>query len=500
MSLKNKTLSIFVVSIMTIVAIFSCRQEISGFLSPGIENDKDIQDAKTWYDNNVPKGVSLGAFRTKASASKSRLNARPDWQHAYKVKHSDCLVVQTPLSVLGGLRIITPDHQQAFDETGDERYVETLTQMVVVTDKQTGYTEGFLMTLIPDVDYLKTTSFKAFYSSYEDWQKNYSGLVFYHSLEGKFVNGWRFANGNVVNSITPKEDAGVNIALKSNNKGSRSVTNCIDYYYQTWSMICTEYHTTTESGGAILSDTSTGTSCSNWYADGYQYAYTQCSYSSGGSGGYKGDASPIAKSINLDDRGRAIFNATLLKMQQLCAYSTMYNWLVGSGYKFNDVYINSANTAAGGYIPQTQDLTFRDNNLIEGSLPEEFIHMFQDHCYTGGLANYTYLGHSNIEFEAKLIQDILCVLTTGGCSLLGSSSQMQDVNYFQWLKQCTNNFATFPSYSSLLIRHSECFNMNYWDFLNAFATSPEHLDYHYPVSIFLQPQVINFINGKCYSY
>ena len=461
-----------------------------------------ITDAQSWYESNKPQGVQLEFAKVKTS--KGKLYGKPDWKHAYKVDHPDFTTVQVPLSVQGAFCFITPERKKAFETTGDKRYVESLTQMVVVNDKKTGKTTGFLMTIIPDKEYQEATNFKAFYSSYKKWQKGYSGLIFYHTLEGKFTNGWRFANGEVIKSITPREDSGIDLQLKtpSAQKASAS-SDCIDYYYEIWSQNCTDWYTRYEGYSSY-----NGTSCGSWYQDGYQYAYTECYYSGGGGGsdagggssGTSGSGSPsssmtaIAANILLDSEGIDLFNKALDKLLEQCGYSTMYNYLTGMHFNFNTVYINPTGTT-GGYNYETGDLTFKDNSAITSGLAEEFVHLFQDHYYSGGMAGYIH--NANFEFEAKVIQDLECMINTGFCPYYGDPDS-NSPNYTNWMYAVTKNNTYFPSYDDLLVRYPVCNNLNYLDFLNAFSTNPAKPLYNLPVIPTLTPQAIPYIkNNPC---
>ena len=153
--------------------------------------------------------------------------------------------------------------------------MNSLTQMVVVTEKGNKNSTGFLMTIIPDKDYLEATDFKAFYSSYKSWQKGFSGYIFYHTLGGDFANGWKFADGKIIKTVKQKTGEGIDIGLKS-----ATDYNCSDYYTITWYQDCTDWYTMTE-----YSNTYNGTTCGASYAE-WEYLYSVCSYGGGGGGGY----------------------------------------------------------------------------------------------------------------------------------------------------------------------------------------------------------------------
>jgi hypothetical protein len=58
----------------------------------------------------------------------------------------------------------------------------------------------YAMTLLADSSYLNGDYTKLQKNTYRSKDKNFSGKVFYHRMDGSFVNGWSFQNG-VVNGI-----------------------------------------------------------------------------------------------------------------------------------------------------------------------------------------------------------------------------------------------------------------------------------------------------------
>jgi len=280
---------IFAFLIFIFFTLFSCQKDLYNIVD--VEAQNSVDDAKDWYENSKPQGVKLGFVKVK-STRKKKLNSKPDWEHAYAVNHTDFTSVQVPLSVQGAFAFVTPEHKKAYEETGDRRFVTTLTQMVVVTDKKSKKKTGFLMTIIPDVEYQKTTKFNSFHSSYKKWQKGYSGLIFYHTLDGVFTNGWRIANGKVVKTISSTTGGDIGVQLKTPGVQKASAGyECNYYFYELWSQDCTDWYRVSESSVYY-----TNTTCGDWYPDGYQYAYYECGfYDDFGDGGFQdtgGGANP----------------------------------------------------------------------------------------------------------------------------------------------------------------------------------------------------------------
>jgi hypothetical protein len=58
------------------------------------------------------------------------------------------------------------------------------------------------MTIVADMEYLEQSKFELWMESYLNRSKGFNGLVLYHDLTGKFVNGWRFDNGKPDKTVT----------------------------------------------------------------------------------------------------------------------------------------------------------------------------------------------------------------------------------------------------------------------------------------------------------
>lgn len=170
-------------------------------------------------------------------------------------------------------------------KTKDERYLQNKTQMVIRTNKKKNKTDGFLMTLVPDVDYMKTNNFDAYSSSYRKWQKEYNGIVLYHTLNGDFANGWYIADGKVTKTISmANTTATIDVRLNSNHRPSYSIENgdCIDYTWTEWVRTCTDWY---------VNGIYQRTSCGEWYPED-TWNYIVCPSNAGYTGWGGGDYNP----------------------------------------------------------------------------------------------------------------------------------------------------------------------------------------------------------------
>lgn len=311
--MKNKFLKLTVLLILLTGVIYSCRQEFDDLFD--LNATTTIKEAQVWYGNNKPQSVSLKFAKLKDG---SKLNAKPDWKRAYTKKHKNLTAVHVPLKVQGGFGIVTPERKQAYEQTGDKRYMRSLTQMVIVTEnengKETEKSYGFLMTVVPDKAYLEETDFSAYLSTYKNWQKDFSGYVYYHTLAGDFANGWKFERGKVTKTVKPKNGNSMGLELKS-----ASVYTCNIFYTCTYTYNCTGTFSFYENdgnmyyydNGIVCNEDYSSYSCDTWEECDYGneddcYCYICCTYydcnsghscGSGGGGYYPPDPGPCTSPI-----------------------------------------------------------------------------------------------------------------------------------------------------------------------------------------------------------
>jgi hypothetical protein len=174
-----------------------CQKEI--YMDQGGSNvHKEIIEARRWYETNHQGNIF---FKIKSRGGSS-IEIKPDWEHAYVRSNKREKTVETELFMKGGINFALPENKQKFEETHDERYAWSHIRLVVKTNLGNGAKDAFLMSIIPSVEYLELTDFKAFdNNNYIVRDKQFTGRILYHNLEGEFVNGWVYQNGKITHSL-----------------------------------------------------------------------------------------------------------------------------------------------------------------------------------------------------------------------------------------------------------------------------------------------------------
>jgi hypothetical protein len=262
---KTKIFKVLSFTVVLLGIIISCQKEILEIIDDGTT---DIIAARTWYESNIP----CLEIQKSTDNSKGKMQAKPDWGQAFCRKHNDFKTVEVSLITQGLFGFATPESRLAYEETGDLRFLKSLTRMVILTKDEGNKTLGFLMTLIPEKEYRELNGNKVFSSSYLKWQKGFSGIVLYHNLDGSFANGWKLSKGKVVKTVKQKNGTDIDIQLGAGPKSNATELACYDYYLTTWYVDCIEWYT---------NDVFTNLSCGAPYSI-TEFLYTLCEGDGGG--------------------------------------------------------------------------------------------------------------------------------------------------------------------------------------------------------------------------
>uniref|UniRef100_UPI003217F33B hypothetical protein n=1 Tax=uncultured Draconibacterium sp. TaxID=1573823 RepID=UPI003217F33B len=430
--MKKNYLKLMTLAFFLSIVIYSCREEFEQIVFS--DEDTEILEAQSWYEQNKPPGAGLKS----AAQHGEKIYVRPDWKHAFARKHEKNKTVEIPLSTQGRFGFAPVQNKKAYDETGDFRYMHSLTRLVIQTEKQSKNTIGFFMTIVPDKDFLEEKQFRAYYSSYKKLQKGFTGYVLYHTLEGDFANGWKFYNGEVTHSVE-EDGTGIDVQLKS---GQEEEYNCTAYFMETWTQHCTEYYTITEYVIVNVID-----EICDAPVVVKELVYVECTKSDGTPIGGDGDytppsgqepATPSVDALSndnstLDPSENQLLEQALINFKEKYPiYGELYNTLLSKEIKFS-FKINSSCPANAAFYTNGI-IEFKNKEAIkEINLTEELIHAIQYYTHYG--SNMTDLVR-NFEFEAKVFQDYACLSTSGStCPMIATFGQTSDfaIQYRDWL-------------------------------------------------------------------
>lgn len=335
------TLPFFIFLLVGIIT-YSCQKEDSEILP---NPDLDIVEAMNWYENNVNDQLTLVAKQHE----NNKIWAKPDWNHSVWNRHQFSVIIEVPLIVQGEFGYATEESYRAFKETGDKRFMISRTSLVI--EKKDIGMRGFLMTIIPDKEYLLANDFNGLLPSYMMWQADFCGTVLYHNFDGSYSNGWKIFNGEVTNAIIYKGEKDISVEMSK---------SCLAYYLINWTLTC---ETTTKS---------TTDNCI--YTEEWNYLYTICESGGGGDGDYN----PIQESPTPNADKIYNLNSTLTVEQKLKldsaivefknnnpTFMVIWEFLISQNASIK--FILNSNTpyqAPAAYYPDSNTIAFRDEYCI----------------------------------------------------------------------------------------------------------------------------------------
>jgi hypothetical protein len=398
-------------NLVLILALFMCFNgcEKSPSEDSLLQNDAEltIEQAKSFVGQQ-----SVNQFTLKSgNLQKTTVKIKADWGKAKSSNNRKISVVETPILTLGGFGFATPEAVSAYETTQNVGYLNSVSKLVVLTYKKTGAIVSFIMTIVGNKSFMEKRKFTLLDQTYLTRDKELTGFVFYHSIDGKFVNGWQYVGGKVVGKIGMNDDDSPVLQLKSTYYINYYTTTCVtDSWVQSGAgsgiygfgseTTCT---TTLHTNSYTIYDTNNNTTTIDWIQ----------AEESGSTGVYVPACPPTPKTDQilrtnyLDPIQTSLLeNALSSLINESCMTQSAYNMLVNNGIKL-DFKMNTSLEHPASYGPTSKSISFRSNSDISSAnLKEEIFHAAQDAFYPGGTAQYTTTGKVNIEFEAKLYKDI----------------------------------------------------------------------------------------------
>lgn len=174
-------------------------------------------------------------------------------------------------------------------------------------------------------------------------------------------------------------------------------------------------------------------------------------------------------------------------------YDFLYQVDVNNGYGFAQAVVdpNIPDQATATYDVEDRILSFYTASAAnELTLTEEFLHMNQHYLYNG-LGKYWGKGMSNIEFEAKFVQDVINFRESVLTQLLGRGDNHIN-DYYDFMEKFKDT-RDFPDFSEVKNGINGC---NWWTFVEDFRTTNSNIrPYAIPVDDTLEGKLVDFI-GK----
>lgn len=209
----------------------------------GIKNP-NVREAIEWYCANGPGGASARGMVAEHPLFEQMV---PSWSYAFvRFSKAGGMTVEVPLGAYARTMNTLPENAIAYEETKNSMYLRSVTRLVILKDKASGCTRGFFMTLVPSRKYMDKRNFNVYRSTYFQREREFDGDIYFHELDGRFSNGWRYSDGKITHSI----HAGKSSSLSRSGGYWIEVTNC----YPKYRYVCVGHYVPTESGSVYVED------------------------------------------------------------------------------------------------------------------------------------------------------------------------------------------------------------------------------------------------------
>ncbi|QHS54835.1 hypothetical protein GWR56_04465 [Mucilaginibacter sp. 14171R-50] len=460
-----------------------------------------VNEAKSWFAGNKTALANKIKLNSETSFLSKIADFTPLWDSARTAVDTNYYVVEAPAQYARKILFTT-------DGTSN---INGLTRLLILKNKRNGELVAALMQIhgepgvnINNVHYMAVP-------------RNFSGNIFYTTLQGLFVNGNAYQNGEITFASrreppAVEEPTGPQI-LKLPAPGGCEVRT-IGIYEQT----C--YYSSSD----VLE-----------YCDPEVLLFTQdVTYCPGqgddSSGGYSPPCPPGSspappgtnpppggnptppiilepltingkKAVRLvqgGDQGSCVINVqdtikfcddittqqkatienTIAEFKSAnCANATLYKIIDqdGSGYTF----CIKTGYGSASYSPTDKSISFTTDYAATRAdiLQHEMFHGYQDLYYPGGTAGYgknsstgiASPGFSNIEFEQAVFSDIV----NNEVVAFQNGTPEQQTSYRNWLAGLTNDFTSYPKLTSGTTDYNN-FIEQYTSFLNQFNNLPNN--------------------------
>lgn len=170
-----------------------------------------ISVARQWYESHYTPVVTT---RSSYLDCTERL-MRPIWEKARERNRKRYEVVEIPIQSKGHHVVLDAETASKWKPSDKSDFIRNAAKIVILHDKKTKSTSSFVMMFVGSYKYLQKVGAMG-RNSYLYREPDYDGSVLFYDLNGTFCNGWKYADGKIVATISPR------VAMESDAKPSSS--------------------------------------------------------------------------------------------------------------------------------------------------------------------------------------------------------------------------------------------------------------------------------------
>lgn len=186
--------------------LFACTDHLQqGDGSPASRQRKSkneeltISVARQWYENHYAPVVTT---RSSYLDYTERL-MRPIWEKARERNRRRYEVVEIPMQAKGQHVVLDAETASKWKPGDKSDFIRNAAKIVILYDKKTKKTSSFVMLFVGSYKYLQKVGAMG-RNSYLYREPDYDGSVLFYDLNGTFCNGWKYVDGKIVATISPR--------------------------------------------------------------------------------------------------------------------------------------------------------------------------------------------------------------------------------------------------------------------------------------------------------
>lgn len=168
-----------------------------------VANVGELLAAKQYYLTQVPS-TRMVALRDDSLVNYTPyLKGEPSWTFYASLQNDNIVAVDVDLTDRISQDYLTADNIAAYKKYKQLKFRQSYTRYVYTRNILTDEEDGFFMTIVPSVNYVRNSNKRIRYNTYLRRDNQLDGYILFHSLDGKFVNGWEYTKGELTGKILP---------------------------------------------------------------------------------------------------------------------------------------------------------------------------------------------------------------------------------------------------------------------------------------------------------
>ena len=170
----------------------------------------DVADARNWFEANAHLIRPSEVITRSADGSEKVVTQNPvfNWNLAEWSSNSEWEVVELPWEYKEWEDIFVLWEVWQYAQATNS-IPENVTRLIVKQSRETRETFGFKMRMAPTLNFLLSNGESLHTNTYLHRDNRLSGIVLFYTLDGKFMNGWRYQDGEIVAELIAKSDVDI---------------------------------------------------------------------------------------------------------------------------------------------------------------------------------------------------------------------------------------------------------------------------------------------------